>query len=158
MFVGREPHLPSSSVLTGSSPACRCLEWVGNCEPCMFLGIKWVPRARWITSVLDSPCSPWASPGAILSILVIRLSNAHTFAMLWYVTKSCLTLWDPTDQPARPFSPWNFPSKNAGVGCHFLLHFLWGYFALCVCYKKFIIFISFVDVSPISYCVQGTGR
>ena len=25
-------------------------------------------------------------------------------------------------QPARLFCPWNSPGKNAGVGCHFLLH------------------------------------
>ena len=23
--------------------------------------------------------------------------------------------------PARPLRPWNFPGKNTGVGCHFLL-------------------------------------
>ena len=30
--------------------------------------------------------------------------------------KSCLTLWDTMDRPQ-----WNFPGKNTGVGCHFLL-------------------------------------
>ena len=30
---------------------------------------------------------------------------------------SCVWLWDPTKLPC----PWNFPSKNTGAGCHFLL-------------------------------------
>ena len=38
------------------------------------------------------------------------------------VTQSCPTLCDPMDlQPARLFCPWNFPGKDTGVGCHFLL-------------------------------------
>ena len=35
--------------------------------------------------------------------------------------QSCLTLCKPMDlQPARLLCPWNFPSKNTGVGCHSL--------------------------------------
>ena len=38
------------------------------------------------------------------------------------VAKSCLTLLQPhVLQPARLLCPWNFPGKNTGVGCHFLL-------------------------------------
>ena len=38
------------------------------------------------------------------------------------VTQSCLTLCDPTDcSPTRLLHPWDFPGKNTGVGCHFLL-------------------------------------
>ena len=33
------------------------------------------------------------------------------------VAKSCPTLCDP----ARLLCPWDFPGKNTGVGCHFLL-------------------------------------
>ena len=33
------------------------------------------------------------------------------------VAQSCLTLCTPMD-----CSPWNFPGKSTGVGCHFLLH------------------------------------
>ena len=35
------------------------------------------------------------------------------------VTNSCLTLCYPMDW--RPLWPWDFPGKNTGVGCHFLL-------------------------------------
>ena len=37
------------------------------------------------------------------------------------VTKSCLTLWSDGLQPSRLLCPWDFPGKNTGVGCHFLL-------------------------------------
>ena len=37
--------------------------------------------------------------------------------------QSCPTLCDPVDcRPPRLLSPWDSPSKNTGVGCHFLLH------------------------------------
>ena len=38
------------------------------------------------------------------------------------VAQSCLTLGDPMEcRPTRLLNPWNFPGKNTGVGCHFLL-------------------------------------
>ena len=39
--------------------------------------------------------------------------------------QSCPTLCDPVDghPPGSP-SPWDSPSKNAGVGCHFLLQYM----------------------------------
>ena len=38
------------------------------------------------------------------------------------VTKSCPPLLRPHGlSPARLFCPWDFPGKNTGVGCHFLL-------------------------------------
>ena len=38
------------------------------------------------------------------------------------VTQSCPTLCDPHGlSPTRLLSPWNFPGKSTGVGCHFLL-------------------------------------
>ena len=47
------------------------------------------------------------------------------------VAQSCSTLCDPVDylvrlhglllEPAKLLYPWNFPNKNTGVGCHFLL-------------------------------------
>ena len=41
------------------------------------------------------------------------------------VTQSCPTLQPHGLQPARLLFPWDFPGKNTGVGCHFLL---WGIF------------------------------
>ena len=39
------------------------------------------------------------------------------------VAQSCPTLFDPMDYslPGSSVSPWHFPGKNSGVGCHFLL-------------------------------------
>ena len=47
--------------------------------------------------------------------------SKHLYAvlLLYLVAESCPTLlwlWS-----ARPFCPWDFPGKNTGVGCHFLL-------------------------------------
>ena len=35
--------------------------------------------------------------------------------------QSCPTLWDPILWPGRLLCPWDFPGKNIGVGCCFLL-------------------------------------
>ena len=41
--------------------------------------------------------------------------------LLLLVTNLCLTLLLPRGlQPASLLCPWDFPGKNAGVGCHFL--------------------------------------
>ena len=45
--------------------------------------------------------------------------SLETSVVCCLVAKSCLTLLQPS--PARLFCPWDFPGKNAGVGCHFLL-------------------------------------
>ena len=38
------------------------------------------------------------------------------------VTKSCLTHCNPMDcSPVGSSCPWDFPGKNTGAGCHFLL-------------------------------------
>ena len=40
----------------------------------------------------------------------------------YLVTKSCPTLLRLLGlSSTRPLCPWNFPGKNTGVGCHFLL-------------------------------------
>ena len=37
------------------------------------------------------------------------------------VAQSCLTICDPWTVSTRLPCPWDFPDKNTGVGCHFLL-------------------------------------
>ena len=47
------------------------------------------------------------------------------FQLLFWclVTKLCQTILQSYGlQPARLLCPWDFPSKNTGVGCHLLLH------------------------------------
>ena len=49
-------------------------------------------------------------------------SLTYWFQTCFLVTKSCLNLWDSHGlQPASLLCPWDFPGKNSGVGCHFLL-------------------------------------
>ena len=57
-----------------------------------------------------------------------RIRQASTFILTrlqWlmcvYVAQSCLTLYNPRTVTSRLLSPWNFPGKITGVGCHFLL-------------------------------------
>ena len=49
---------------------------------------------------------PAAAPGSLFSS--VQFSSA---------AQSCPTLFDP----ARLLCPWDFPGRNTGVGCHFLL-------------------------------------
>ena len=51
--------------------------------------------------------------------LIILESILPTHA--WLVAQSCRTLWPHGLQPARLLCPWDYPSKNTRVGCHFLL-------------------------------------
>ena len=43
------------------------------------------------------------------------------YAVLCLVAQLCLILQPHGLQPARLLCPWDFPGKNAGVGCHALL-------------------------------------
>ena len=60
------------------------------------------------------------------SILTLLLTRSHSFLLiLWngcLVPKSCPTLATPwTIAHQYSLCPWDFPGKNTGVGCHFLL-------------------------------------
>ena len=51
-----------------------------------------------------------------------RLPNNYTVICCCLVAQSCLDLlWPYGLQPTRLLCPWDFPDKNTGVGCHFLL-------------------------------------
>ena len=53
----------------------------------------------------------------------IDINKYRFIYIVWYVcsvARSCPTLFNST-KPARLLCPWNFPGKNTGVGCHFLL-------------------------------------
>ena len=43
------------------------------------------------------------------------------FASMCSFAKSCMTLCNPIDYNPPGFWSWDFPGKNTGVGCHFLL-------------------------------------
>ena len=46
-------------------------------------------------------------------------SSYLTLVCLCVCVQSCLTLQPQELYPTRLLSPWNFPSKNTGVDCHF---------------------------------------
>ena len=51
-----------------------------------------------------------------------KLKTGHFFKSCCLVSQSCPALWQPHGlQPVRLPCPWDFPRKNTGVGCHFLL-------------------------------------
>ena len=60
-------------------------------------------------------------PRRVVPKNVLTIRQLHSSPMLVTTSKvaqSCLTLCDPMDCILHP---WNFPGKNIGVGCHFLL-------------------------------------
>ena len=67
------------------------------------------------------------SPEARQKLLNIRkkIIYIHYITEKWWLFQSlsrCLTLLRPHGpQPTRLLCPWDFPNKNTGVGCHFLL-------------------------------------
>ena len=51
--------------------------------------------------------------------LVLSLDITHMYIYSSSVVSN--SLWPYGRQPSRLFSAWNFPGKNTGMGCHFLL-------------------------------------
>ena len=82
----------------------------------------------------------------MVKLLLLTCACAH----------SCSTLCDPTDCSLRDSSAWDFPNKNPGVACHFLLQ---GIFLtqglnpslLCLLHCRQILYHSVTRDLPISY-------
>ena len=69
---------------------------------------------------------------------------------LYSVSQSCLTLLRLHGlQPARLLWPWNFPHKNTGVGCHFLLQGIFLTQGSNLCLLRFLQW--HVDSSPLCH-------
>ena len=47
--------------------------------------------------------------------------SVESYPLVLLVAQSCPTLQPHELQPIRLFCPWDFPGKDTGVGCHFLL-------------------------------------
>ena len=70
-----------------------------------------------------SPSQLSLSPlyGCLFSVFYFVWNVYYSYSA-FSITKSCLILLRPCGlQPACFLSPWNFPGKDTGVGCHFLL-------------------------------------
>ena len=69
-----------------------------------------IPSGSPVPGILQARTLEWAA---------ISFSNAWKRKVK---VKSCLTQWPHGSQPSRLLSPWDFPGKSTGVGCHCLLH------------------------------------
>ena len=78
---------------------------------------------------LFSSCArlPWfysslLSKNLLQSLPLFKLGTLSSLCSCGLVAKSGLTLlWSHGLEPARLLCPWDFPGKNTGMGCHFLL-------------------------------------
>ena len=71
--------------------------------------------------------SPLMKTRRIYSSVVLQRGSrwsVSTHAHVW----SCLNLWPHGLQPTRLLCPWDFPGKNTGADCHFLLQGLFFFF------------------------------
>ena len=75
--------------------------------------ISWFLRPSMATSLSSSG-------SVLLSLLGGGLGQGWGKDMC-SVIQSCPTVCDPMDCSPLGSCPWNFPGKNTGVGCHFLL-------------------------------------
>ena len=66
--------------------------------------------------------SPFVHPQLYWKHTVTRESGCSIQICYCLVTKWCQMLCDPMAcNPTGSFRPWDFPGKNTGMGCHFLL-------------------------------------
>ena len=79
--------------------------------------------ARYLSGMRDASVLPaWLLVGRDLREMMgicVKLVPATGIHML--VTQLCLILCNPMDCSLPGLCPWDFPGKNTGMGCHFLL-------------------------------------
>ena len=56
---------------------------------------------------------------SVRTVVVVAINSSEESESV--SAQLCLTLCDPMDCSTRLLHPCNFPGKNTGVGCHFLL-------------------------------------
>ena len=75
------------------------------------------------------PAPFWALVGTAPRSSELDVNWSQPSLVMWLLPSLCVfsrsvvsdSLQPHGLQPARFLSPWNFPGKNAGVDCHFLL-------------------------------------
>ena len=104
---------PPVSSLFWLSMALNCMEW----ECCKCTNYMCICRYVLILNGWKFK-SMWFFPSILLSIITSLVSSKPTVF-------SCSLMSDSLKPrgllPARLLCPWNFPDKNTGVGCYFLL-------------------------------------
>ena len=72
--------------------------------------------------IVDSDCNHRSKRGLLLGRKVVanlvKWSEMKSLSRVWLFVSP----W--TAAPQAPFRPWDFPGKNTGVGCHFLLQWI----------------------------------
>ena len=82
---------------------------------------EWLNWLNWDGCLDLSKLFLWEVKSDLLTLKVSWSLHQKDFLanVVHPVTQSCLTLCNPL--VARLLCPWNFPSKNTGMGCHFFL-------------------------------------
>ena len=108
-----------------SKENCRRDNPVNHCPAMLFTAPSTLPRPSPTAEVATSEVSPdnpkFFCPQRQLWLLKCGASYSIKRSCWWLVAKSCLTLRLHVLQPTSLLCPWDFPGKNTGVGCHFLL-------------------------------------
>ena len=110
----RPPCFQAAPSIPGQLPFCglfyACLIHLLTLHP------SHSPRFSLLLTTLPSLFSGVLNKPPIQLISVLKTQRVCP------VMQSCLILWDPMNcSPTRLLCPWDFPAKNTGVGCHFLL-------------------------------------
>ena len=117
LSLGQEDPL-AKEMATHSSILAWKIPWTGEPD-----GLPSIGSQRVKTRLSNWACMhthfPWDDQriGQASTFILTRLQ----WLMCVYVAQSCLTLYNPSTVTSRLLSPWNFPGKITGVGCHFLL-------------------------------------
>ena len=96
---------------------------------------SWVRKIPWRRKWLPNPVIPWTEePGRLQSMGSHGVTRSqHNWANFTCTFKlmrqelacicgqSYLIVCDPMDYSPPDSCPWNFPGKNTGAGCHFIL-------------------------------------
>ena len=112
-------------------------------------------RGSWEVSEMGSTCCHSAMslgiPGPCASSLPHQSGPGHLQELLWtkYRIVSCSIKSDSLRphglEPTRLLYSWNFPGKNTGVGCHFLLQ---GIFLTQGSYPRLLCLLHWQAVPP----------
>ena len=91
----------------------------------------WFQCQKFITNIFRKVSFPCLFPLPYIMLNCAKLPKINYFiiknaisVVVAATAKSlqlCPTLWPHRQQPTRLPRPWDYPGKNTGVGCHFLL-------------------------------------
>ena len=113
-------HRRQNGPVKGSFPM-----WLLSWDTGLFLplDLTWNLGSPWVSS-----CHTRTIPSALLGLADLptadlRLLSLHIFTWAHHtVAQSCLIIAAPRTLACQaPLCPWDFPGKNTGVSCHFLL-------------------------------------